>query len=126
MCFQNTYGTKHQISFNDEHEYYQCLRYLARNRNNTSIHWEHNEEQGAWGSEGRIHFYIQNPRIPGNFELTSGVGNIIHRTNCNEFVIHIIKEHNFVIGSIQDINNILYTIPEIYQTDFFIGLNIID
>lgn len=124
--YKSNFGKYNQISFSNEHEYYQALGYLARNVGATSIHWEHNEEQGAWGSEGRIHFYVYTTKIPGNFSLTSGNGNVIYRTNCNEFIEHIIKYHNFVFNNIQNLQEILKTIPNEYEEDFNIGLNIKD
>ena len=58
--YKNGFGTQNQISFNNESKYYQVLGYLAKSDGTTSIHWENNEMLGAWGSEGRIHFYIYN------------------------------------------------------------------
>ncbi|WP_302273265.1 hypothetical protein [Brachyspira aalborgi] len=124
--YKSNFGKYNQISFSNEHEYYQALGYLARNVENTSIHWEHNEEQGAWGSEGRIHFYVDNPKIPGYFSLTAGNGSIMYRTNCNEFVEHIIKYHNFTLNNMQNLEAILKTIPNQYKEDFYIGLDIKD
>ena len=45
------YGTTGQVHFSDAHEYYYVLGLLARAKR-TSIVWEHNEDQGAWASEG--------------------------------------------------------------------------
>ena len=115
--YKSSFGTQNQIRFNSESEYYQALGYLAKS-DKTSIHWERNEEQGAWGSEGRIHFYVQNPNIPGYFRLTAGTGNIIHRTNCNDFVQNLVQNHNFQYGDSQNISNIRSTIPTQYINDF--------
>ena len=122
--FKKSFGSKGQISFNNENEYYQALGYLAKSDNTTSIHWEKNEEQGAWGNEGRIHFYTSNPQIPGEFKLTAGVGNILHRTNCNEFIKNIVNNHNFQYEYPQDSVSIKSTISDEYKDDFDIGLNI--
>ena len=51
------YGAQNQVSFRDLHEYYFALGFLA-NEKNAEIRWENNEEQGAWGSEGRIHCLV--------------------------------------------------------------------
>jgi hypothetical protein len=122
--YKNSFGTQNQISFNNESEYYQALGYLAKSDGTTSIHWENNEEQGAWGSEGRIHFNIQNPNIPGTFRLTAGRPGVEHRTNCNEFIRHIVTHHNFIMGNTQNIQNIRDTIPEQYINDFEYGLTL--
>jgi hypothetical protein len=122
--YRNSFGTQNQIRFNNESEYYQTLGYLAKPDETTSIHWEYNEKQGAWGSEGRIHFYIQNPNIPGAFSLTAGTGNIIHRTNCNEFIQNLVQNHNFQYGNSQNIQDIRDTIPEQYINDFNDGLTL--
>ena len=124
--YQDNFGTNtpSQIQFNNKNEYYQALGYLAKSDGTSSIHWENNENQGAWGSEGRIHFYINNPTIPGYFKLTAGTGNIINRTNCNEFIKNIVTNNNFVIGSVQNIANIKKTIPVNFLNDFNIGLTL--
>ena len=124
--YQANFGTNNppQIQFNNEKEYYQALGYLAKSDGTTSIHWENNENQGAWGSEGRIHFYVNNPSIPGYFKPTAGRDNVISRTNCNEFIENIVINHSFVMGDIQNIQNIRNTIPSQYLTDFNYGLTL--
>ena len=123
---QLTYGTKNQISFSCDCDFYKALGYLARNCNATSLHWEKNDEQGAWGQEGRVHFYVDAPKIPGIFLLTAGVGNVRHRTNCNDFVEEIVANYGFQYGIQQDQQLIRTKIPQVYQKDFDDGLNIID
>lgn len=121
--YKSNFRTQNQIRFKSESEYYQALGYLAKS-DKTSIHWERNEQQGAWGSEGRIHFYVQNPNIPGYFRLTAGTGNIYYRTNCNEFIQNLVIDHNFVMGSSQNIDEIRKTIPKQYINDFEYGLTL--
>jgi len=121
--YKNSYGTQGQIKFNNESEYYQALGYLARSDGTTSLTWENNENQGAWGSEGRIHFYINNPQITGYFRYTKGRGNIVFRTNCNEFILNLHQNHNFVNGNIQNIDAIRSTVPTEYISDFNDGLS---
>lgn len=124
--YKSTFGTNvpAQIQFANEHEYYQALGYLAKSDGTTSIHWEHNENQGAWGSEGRIHFYSATPGIPGFFKLTAGRGNVQHRTNCNEFIENIVINNSFVIGGMQDRSSIRATIPKKFIADFDYGLTL--
>lgn len=122
---QLNFGTKNQLSFIDEGEFYETLGFLSKSSGITSIHWEENEKSGAWGSEGRIHCYkeIDNFPIALKNAFTSGVGNIIHRINCNEFIEYIVKNHNFTFGSNQNITLIRSTIPTDYTNDFENGLN---
>ena len=122
--YQDNFGTNtpSQIQFNNKNEYYQALGYLAKSDGTSPIHWENNEKQGAWGSEGRIHFYINNPKIPGYFKHTKGTRNIVSRINCNEFVSNLYQNHNFVNGIRQNIGRIKSTIPRQYIDDFNYGL----
>ena len=122
--YQSSFGRKNQIRFNNESEYYQALGYLTKSDGTSSIHWENNEQQGAWGSEGRIHFYIQNPSIPGVFSLTAGTGNVVHRTNCNDFVENLVLNHHFQYGKTQNIQHIRNTIPTQCLSDFNYGLTL--
>ncbi len=119
--YKQSFGSRGQIQFADEHEYYKFLGYLAKSDGTTSLVWEHNEDQGAWASEGRIQ--ILSP-IPYPFQLqeTAGVGNILSRVNCNEFIENIRINHKFITGKYQDIVNIRTTIPEEYMMDFEEGL----
>ena len=121
--YQENFGTKKQIQFKKRSEYYQALGYLAKS-DKTSIHWEKNEVQGAWGSEGRIHFLVKNTIIPGIFKLTAGRPGVENRTNCNEFIENIVTNHNFIMGKTQNIENIRSTIPSSYISDFNIGLEL--
>lgn len=52
--YRQSFGSIGQVQFADEHEYYRLLGYLAKSDESTELAWEHNEQQGAWGSEGRI------------------------------------------------------------------------
>lgn len=124
--YKSSFGTNvpSQIQFQSPTEYYQALGYLAKSDGSSSIHWEHNENQGAWGSEGRIHFYVKNPPIPGYFKFTAGTGNVVYRTNCNEFIQNIVVYNNFIMGKIQNIPHIRSTIPNEFQADFDYGLTL--
>jgi hypothetical protein len=106
------------VQFNNEHEYYELLGFLAKSDGTTSLVWEHNEQQGAWGSEGRIQFFTSNHPFAAALPHTAGVGNITSRVNCNEFVQNLNEDHNFVYGDTQDKEAIKETIPEEYLEDF--------
>jgi hypothetical protein len=123
--YQSTFGTKSQVSFRNEHEYYELLGFLAKSNNTVSITWEHNEQQGAWGSEGRLEFYAVNRPITATLSHTAGNGgSIISRVNCNDFVQNLNKNHAFVWGKDQPIDEIRTTIPAEYLTDFERGLTL--
>lgn len=119
--YKPSFGSSQQIRFANEHEYYKFLGYLAKSDGSTSLVWEHNEEQGAWASEGRIHIFSPMP-YPFQLQQTAGVGKIQSRVNCNEFVENIRSDHNFTMGDTQNIPNIRTTIPEQYIADFEEGL----
>ena len=121
--YQSSFGQLGQIQFANEHEYYLFLGYLAKSDGSTSLVWEHNENQGAWASEGRIQILKPLPLpYPFNVSLTAGVGNIIARVNCNEFIENIRANHSFVTGTAQNIQAIRQTIPPQYLQDFDSGL----
>lgn len=123
--YKQSFGTNGQIQFANEHEYYKFLGFLARSDGSTSIVWEHNEEQGAWGSEGRIQIYRETlPNGIGTFYLSAGVGKIRSRINCNEFIENLYENHNFVQGDKQVIEDIVSTIPSQFVNDFENGLNL--
>ena len=123
--YKQSFGSRKQIQFANEQEFYVFLGYLAKSNGNTSLVWEHNENQGAWGSEGRIQIHVDNiPRL-WQITLTAGNGgNIKSRINCNEFVKNICTEHGFVYGGIQNVDQILLTIPPQYLEDFYAGLHL--
>ncbi|MRJ09411.1 hypothetical protein EDL99_11175 [Ornithobacterium rhinotracheale] len=122
---QLVFGTKQQIQFASDSEFFEALGFLSKNDGTTSIHWEHNENQGAWGSEGRIHSYKNIANFPIYFSnaFSAGVGKIIHRINCNECIQYIVKNHRFQFGHNQNINAISLTIPTQYLVDFNRGQN---
>ncbi len=116
-----SYGTKNQVFFRNQNEYYFALGFLANNKN-AELHWEHNENQGAWGSEGRIHCLVPISRFPNNFNFTTGVGQVYARINCNEYVELLINQHHFSCnGNLNDYNEICSTIPEEFIDDFIKG-----
>jgi hypothetical protein len=121
---QLIFGTKQQISFASDNEFFEALGFLSKNDGTTSIHWENNENQGAWGSEGRIHCYKNIANFPAYFRnaFTAGVGRIIKRINCNEYIEYIVSNHNFQFGDNQNLANIRQTVPAQFVPDFNRGL----
>lgn len=121
--YRDTFGTKNQIRFASEAEYYELLGYLAKNDGTTKLVWERNDEQGAWAEEGRIQSYEAWPtNLSANVKHTAGTGNIVSRINCNEFVEHIAQQHHFVPNGVQDVAIIRASIPAAYVSAFDRGL----
>lgn len=119
------FGTKNQVSFHSENEFYETLGFLAKPEKHIKIVWEPNEESGAWGSEGRIQCYrlIDDFPISLSRAFTAGVGNIIFRINCNDYVRYLVENHNFQFGEQQDYNAIKSTVPIDFASDFEKGYN---
>lgn len=120
------FGKKGRVFFENDNDYYFTLGFLAQSRK-TEIHWEHNEEQGAWASEGRIHCNgnTENYPEPLRRAFTAGNKGVKQRINCNEYVENLRRRHGFVLGNRQDIDSIRSTIPEQYLDDFNNGLKLI-
>jgi len=120
--YRSFFGRNHQVSFTCPEDYYELLGYLAKSDGSTSITWENNEDQGAWGSEGRICFHTRRLPSAGCLRFTAGTGSIYKRVNCNDFVEHLSRHHRFVQGKFQDIESIRRTIPSQYIACFERGL----
>lgn len=117
-----SYGNNNQVNFANLNEFYKVLGYLAKSDGTTAITWEHNENQGAWGSEGRIHINENNQRFPANFIYTAGNGSTCFRVNCNEYVECLRDDFGFSLGMTQNILSIRNLVPDIYKADFDSGL----
>lgn len=123
--YQPAFGTKQQILFNSESEYYELLGYLSKSDGTTILVWEDNDLQGAWAKEGRILFFVSQPAaLRANLLHTAGVGNIISRVNCNEFIHNIRANHCFTLGESQNVANIRATVPQQFIADFDAGLQL--
>jgi hypothetical protein len=125
--YQQYFGKRNKMRFDSPEEYYETLGFLAKSDGSISLVWEHNEDQGAWGSEGRIHCHsnINKFTAPLTRKFTAGrAQNVIHRINCNEFVEDIVTNHSYSMGSTQNTANIRATIPNQYLADFDRGLNL--
>lgn len=118
-----SYGRQDQVHFRNLKEYYFTLGFLA-NSKNAELRWEHNEDQGAWGSEGRIHCLIPETKFPPFFRFTAGRGNVFARINCNEYVANLVMNHHFSQGNTwQNAALIRSTVPDVYKAFFDEGLN---
>jgi len=125
--YKTQFGRVNKMRFNSAEEYYETLGFLAKSDGSTSLVWENNENQGAWGSEGRIHCHHSINRFPAPLsrKFTAGNGtSILNRINCNEFIQHIVNFHSFNMGHVQNITNIRITVPNQYLVDFDRGFNL--
>ncbi len=117
------FGKNNQVYFANDNEYFYALGYLANN-NHAEVYWEHNEDQGAWGSEGRIHCLVPPARFPQNFTFTAGKGSVYARINCNDYVGVLVRTHHFAInGALNNYATIISTVPSQYHADFIAGYN---
>ena len=113
------FGTNSQVSFNNDAEKYSFIGYLTQSV--VSIQWENNDQQGAWGKEGRMAFTTADVKLHfPNLGYSAGVGNYVFRLNCNDFV-QLLFNLGFVKGNQQDIVVIRNNIPALYQADFDTG-----
>src|SRR5690606_16580675 len=125
IMYQITFGTKNQISFNSESEYYELLGFLAKSDGTTILVWEDNDLAGAWAKEGRILFFVSQPAaLRASLSHTAGLGNIVSRVNCNEFISNIRNDHAFFLGETQNIPSIQATVPPAFLNDFQTGLQL--
>lgn len=116
------YGRNGQVAFSSSEEFYFALGFLADSRR-AAIYWEHNEDQGAWGSEGRIHCLIPEERFPAFFKFTAGRGaGVYARINCNDYVGCLVEDHKFKTKGVrQNVEEIMATVPEQYRDIFAKG-----
>ena len=85
------YGTKNQVKFLDKNEKMEAINYLKESSNVNTVH-EHNENQGAWGSEKRFIIKNDDPNMPIGVRrnLTAGNRGCFGRINCKELYDEII------------------------------------
>ena len=86
-----TFGRNGQVRFNSEEELNEAVEYILNSSNVDFVH-EDNQDQGAWGSEERIHFRSEYG-VPECLKrnMTAGRGNLYGRINCKEFVEYLRK-----------------------------------
>lgn len=111
------YGKDNQVSFRSINEKYAFIGYLTEH--DVGILWENNDQQGAWGKEGRITFATDDVKAHfPDLGYSAGVqGSYSSRLNCNEFVKELFNL-GFVKGKEQDISVIRDNVKETYQPDF--------
>ncbi len=67
---------------------------------NISLHIEKNNKQGAWGKEGRIHYYGELSDLKVFFDdlyncSSNGTGRITQRINSNGYILSLVDDYNF-------------------------------
>ncbi len=79
------YGKNGQVRFLNEAEKQEAFQYMLTSNNVDIFVHEDNQEQGAWASEERIHFYRETG-VPECLKrnMTAGNGSIYGRINCKE------------------------------------------
>ncbi len=96
------------IKYNSWEAFAFALGYLAnevhyRNVNNSGLielHFERNDVQGAWGKEGRIHYYGSSAYLSSTFAdwydaKSAGVNNITYRVNSNDYMYSLVHDFGF-------------------------------
>lgn len=88
------FGKNGQVHFDSVEERDEAVEYIKNNPENVdyNVH-EDNQNQGAWGSEDRIHFRSE-VGVPDCLRriMTAGNDSVYGRINCKEFVDYI-KSH---------------------------------
>ncbi|ENV3693413.1 TPA: hypothetical protein NKP43_002621 [Vibrio parahaemolyticus] len=120
---QLVFGNHPRLIFSSESEMYESIGYLAR-KSGLSIRREDNHNQGAWGPEYRIYVYEPLDNASGALrnKASKGVGNVVARINCNEFILLLFEKYGFVMGDSQNITSIRASIPSGYLSDFERGV----
>lgn len=85
------YGKNNQVEFLNEIEKTDAINYLINSDNVQRVH-EHNENQGAWGSEKRFLIKEDDPNMPMGVRrnLTAGNSAYYGRINCKELYDEIV------------------------------------
>lgn len=112
-----------------------ALGYLAnrlhyRNINDSGLielHFESNDNQGAWGKEGRIHYYGERAYLSSEFldwynAKSAGVNNITYRINSKHYGMDIV----FVLKQVRGQERLIRLIESLNGYKKICGLNIVE
>lgn len=118
------WGKAQQLSFADDHEYYQALGSLCR-RGSYTITFETNSQTESWGDAFRIKCLESDSRTPDAF--INAMRNA-RRINCNDYVQNLYEHHDFdfdVANKVLhgDFEKVKRTVPTSYRQDFEDGYN---
>lgn len=124
------YGAVQQLQFQSEKDLYTSIGFLAKANIRLYIEGNNVNYSGgepAWAEEWRMSFSSIPQNIPQSLKdsIKSNTNGSNPRLNNKEFINSLLKEqHNFQLGSVQSIPNILATIPTEYVSDFNYGLTL--
>lgn len=98
------------IEYSSWEDFAFALGYLAnkihyrnlRSNGLIELHFEGNDQQGAWGKEGRIHYYGTEAYLASAFPdwynaKSAGNGNIIYRINSNDYMYSLVYDFRFEV-----------------------------
>lgn len=115
------------LVFSDERHFYIALGFLVRSIEIRACRlvWENNQHQGAWGHECRIQIFdcLSEFNTLYTDRVSAGVGNILGRINCNQYLEYLTQHHSFSFQSEPDYRSVKATVPIVHQQDFDDGYN---
>ncbi|ODB36212.1 hypothetical protein BB427_15880 [Pseudoalteromonas sp. BMB] len=121
-----TFGSRSPyLVFSDEKRFYYALGFLVRSIETGAckLVWENNQNQGAWGHECRIQIFERLAKFENLYSgrVSAGVGKILGRINCNQYLEYLTSHHCFSFQSEPDYQSVKATVPTAYQQDFESG-----
>ena len=115
------------LKFQNNSHFFEALGFLVQSATNGACRFviEDNQEQGAWGQEYRIQIFNNRSLFDDFFidKVTKGIGLCIGRINNNQYLEHIINNHNVQIPNV-NVQNVRVTIPTQYKIDFDRGVSV--
>lgn len=112
------FGSNNQVVLTDE-QLFEVMGFLCKAE--VTLVWEDNDLCGAWGKEGRVQFRIPCPYV--FLPTTAGVGNILERLNCNDFVEYLVTNYGYQRNRPQNYTLIKSRIPKAFEENFDAGYN---
>lgn len=110
------------LNFSHEQHFYYALGFLVRaiETKACKLVWENNQNQGAWGYECRIQIFDRLADFKNLYtgRVSAGVGNILGRINCNQYLEYLTQHHGFSFQSVPDFHSVKATVPVNFQQDF--------
>ncbi len=115
------------LVFSNEQHFFYALGFLVRASETKAcdLVWEDNQDQGAWGHECRIRVYDRLAEFKNLYtgRVSAGVGNILGRINCNQYIEYLTQHHKFRLQSVPDYHSVKNTVPVDFRQDFDDGYN---
>ncbi len=93
---QLIFGNNPKLIFQNDQDFFETLGMIASRKHCTTV-IEPNHLSGARGHEGRVKVTsgptLFNPSMQNRY--TVGVGNVLHRISCTDYVEHLINCYGF-------------------------------